>query len=81
MWDDSPLQLKQIEHIGLVAVRKLINAGVKSIEQLECMEPHRIEMAMEKNPPFGVKLLDKVRGFPRPRVSLKIIGKPVSCTW
>jgi ATP-dependent DNA helicase HFM1/MER3 len=69
-WDDSPLQMKQIEAIGVVAVRKLVNAGIKCIEDLEGCEPHRIESLLGRNPPFGLKVLERVRSFPKLRVSL-----------
>jgi ATP-dependent DNA helicase HFM1/MER3 len=70
IWDDSPLQMKQIESIGVVAVRKLVNAGVRSMEDLEDCEPHRIETLVGRNPPYGLTILDKVRSFPKLRVSL-----------
>ncbi|KAL7770114.1 hypothetical protein CFE70_000047 [Pyrenophora teres f. teres 0-1] len=59
-WDDSPLQMKQIQSIGVVAVRKLVNAGIKCIEDLEACEPHRIEALIGKNPPYGLKVLENV---------------------
>lgn len=77
VWDDSPLQLKQIEQIGPVAVRKLVNAGVKTIEDLETMEAHRIETILSKHPPFGLKLLDRLKAFPKLRVSVQMMGKTV----
>ena len=69
-WDDSPLQMKQIEGIGVVAVRKFVNAGVRCIDDLEACEPHRIEAIVGRNPPFGLKILERVRQFPKLRVSL-----------
>ncbi|CEN59366.1 hypothetical protein ASPCAL01817 [Aspergillus calidoustus] len=74
-WDDSPLQMKQIEHIGAVAVRKLAAAGIGSIEDLETAEPHQIDMALSRNPPFGVKLRNRLADFPKLRVALKMMGK------
>lgn len=79
-WDDSPFQLSQLEGIGPVAVRKLVSAGVRTIEELEDFEPHRIDMALSKNPPFGSMLLQKLKSFPKLRVSLKVIGKPYLVT-
>ncbi|KAI4950056.1 hypothetical protein J4E91_004712 [Alternaria rosae] len=70
IWDDSPLQMKQIGSIGNVAVRKLVNAGLKSMEDLETCEPYRIEALVGRNPPFGLDVLEKVRSFPKLRVSL-----------
>lgn len=74
-WDSSPLQLKQLEQIGNVAVRKLAGAGINSMEILENTEPQRIEAVLQKNPPFGMKLLSKLENFPKLRVSAKQIGK------
>ncbi|CAN9135747.1 unnamed protein product [Alternaria sp. RS040] len=70
IWDDSPLQMKQIDTIGVIAVRKLVNAGLRSIEDLEGCEPHRIEALVGRNPPYGLTILDMVRLFPKLRVSL-----------
>lgn len=84
VWDSSPLQMKQIEQIGVVAVRKLAAAGITSIEALENVEPHRIEMALSKNPPFGTKLLARLKDFPKLRVAVKMVGKvciPFKTKW
>ncbi|CAI7572064.1 unnamed protein product [Penicillium glandicola] len=77
VWDHSPLQMKQIEQVGVVAVRKLAAAGITSIEGLECGEAHQIEMALSKNPPFGSKLLARLKEFPKLRVAVKMLGKEV----
>ena len=78
IWDDSPLQMKQIDTIGVIAVRKLVNAGLRSIEDLEGCEPHRIEALVGRNPPYGLTILDKVRSFPKLRVSLHAQPSTVS---
>ena len=75
VWDNSPLQMRQIAQIGLVAIRKLSMGGINSIEALEAAEPHQIEMLMSKNPPFGNRLLANLKDFPKLRVSVKMMGK------
>ena len=75
VWENSPYQMKQISQIGLVAIRKLATGGISSIEALEAAEPHRIEMLLSKNPPFGNKLLASLDEFPKLRVSVKMVGK------
>ena len=75
VWDNSPYQMKQIAQIGLVAIRKLAIGGISSIEVLEASEPHRIEMLLSKNPPFGNRLLASLKDFPKLRVSIKMMGK------
>jgi ATP-dependent DNA helicase HFM1/MER3 len=72
-WEDSPFQMKQIEQVGVVAVRKFAAAGITSIEALEFTEPHQIDMILSKNPPFGMKLIDRLSDFPKLRVSIKLV--------
>lgn len=71
-WDDSPLQMVQVPSIGTIAVRKLVNAGIRSIEDLEGTDARRIETIVGRNPPFGLKVLEALRSFPEIRVSLHI---------
>ncbi|KAF2029547.1 hypothetical protein EK21DRAFT_67420 [Setomelanomma holmii] len=78
VWDDSPLQMKQIDGIGPIAVRKLVNAGVRSMEDLEGCDARRIETLLSRNPPFGMKVLELARTFPKLRVSLH--AQPSSVT-
>ncbi|KAL6713023.1 ATP-dependent DNA helicase MER3 [Lecanora helva] len=77
-WDNSPYHMKQVPQIGIVAIRKLALGGINNIEALEATECQRIEMLLSKNPPFGQKLLDNLRDFPRLRVSMKMMGKVAS---
>ncbi|GIZ45559.1 hypothetical protein CKM354_000872000 [Cercospora kikuchii] len=77
VWDDSPLHIKQIEGIGPVGVRKLVAAGLKSIEDVANAESGRIENAMTRNPPFGSELKKKAMAFPQLRISMKIVGEPI----
>lgn len=71
-WDDSPLQMRQIEGIGVVAVRKFVNAGIRSMEDLEGSDAHRIEALIGRNPPFGMRVLEAAHDFPKLRVSLYV---------
>lgn len=48
-WDNSPLELLQVPKLGPVSVRKLVNDGIRSIEELESTEPHKIEHILRKN--------------------------------
>ncbi|OKL61605.1 hypothetical protein UA08_03771 [Talaromyces atroroseus] len=75
VWENSPLQMKQIEQIGVVAVRKLASAGITTIQSLEETEAHRIDTILSKNPPFGMKVLARLAEFPKLRVTIKMIGK------
>jgi len=78
IWDDSPMVLQQIEQIGPVAMRKLINAGITSIDELSSTDPGRLELVLNKASPYGMTMHRHVQTFPKLRVSLQIIGQPVS---
>jgi ATP-dependent DNA helicase HFM1/MER3 len=77
-WDDGPLQMKQIEGIGIVSVRKLSSAGIRSLEMLEATEPHKIEYVFKRASPYGRKILDLLKGFPKLRISIQMLGRLVS---
>jgi ATP-dependent DNA helicase HFM1/MER3 len=76
-WDDGPMQLQQLENIGIASVRKLCAAGITSLESLEETEPHKIERALKKAPPYGRKILDALKNFPKLRVSISLVGRTV----
>ncbi|KAK1040940.1 ATP-dependent DNA helicase MER3 [Friedmanniomyces endolithicus] len=76
VWDDSPLHMKQLDGVGLVSVRKLAVAGIKSIEDIETTEAHRLEGFLSRNPPYGEQLQKKAKAFPKLRISMKTMGEP-----
>jgi ATP-dependent DNA helicase HFM1/MER3 len=75
VWDGSPAQLKQIEQIGAVAMRKLVAAGIETVDALLSTEPRRIEMILSRHPPFGSKILAKAKELPRLKLAVKVVGK------
>jgi ATP-dependent DNA helicase HFM1/MER3 len=78
VWDDSPLHMKQLDGVGLVTVRKLATAGLKTVDDIENTEQYRLEQLLSRNPSFGGQLQDKAKAFPKLRVGLKTVGEPVS---
>ncbi|KAH9816362.1 ATP-dependent DNA helicase MER3 [Teratosphaeria destructans] len=76
VWDDSPLHIMQLDGVGPVYVRKLVNAGIKSIQDIELTDAHRLETVCSRNPPYGTQLQAKARAFPNLMVSLKAMGQP-----
>jgi hypothetical protein len=77
VWDNTASQLRQVEGLGEVAVRKLAAASINSIDTLLNTEPARIELVLGKNPPFGHQLLKKLESFPNLRVSVKETGRDI----
>lgn len=77
VWDNTASQLRQIDGLGEVAVRKLASASINSIDSLVNTEPSKIELVLGKNPPFGLGLLKKLESFPNLRVSVKETGREI----
>jgi ATP-dependent DNA helicase HFM1/MER3 len=77
-WDNSSMQLKQIDNIGVVSARKLNMVGISTLDALEQTEPHKIEMVLGRAPSFGRQVLECAKSFPKVRVGIKIAGKLVT---
>ena len=75
VWENSPLQMKQVPNIGNVAVRKLVVAGICSLEDLAVTEPSRLNHLLSRKPGFGEKVESFLKNFPKPMVSVRAAGK------
>ncbi|KAG6376315.1 DEAD-domain-containing protein [Boletus reticuloceps] len=70
-WEDRPLVLRQIEHIGEKSVKVLAENGVNSIQKLLQTSSHRIEDLLNRRPPFGSEVLAAANEFPRYFLDIK----------
>ena len=75
VWDNSPLQMKQIPSIGIASVRKLAVAGINSLEALEASKGQDISAVLGKNVAAGQQILGALAGFPKLRVGVTMMGK------
>ncbi|KAI9364131.1 P-loop containing nucleoside triphosphate hydrolase protein [Pilaira anomala] len=64
MWSTSPYIARQIEGIGLQHAKTLAKANMISMEQLRNCDPGRIEMILNRNPPFGTKIKKHLETIP-----------------
>lgn len=76
-WEHLPNQLRQVPGIGPAAVRKLVTAGVTSIDNLMATDSATLERVMSRNPPYGHKVLESLKDFPRLTLKAVVIGKIV----
>ncbi|KAI6045611.1 hypothetical protein EDC04DRAFT_2888628 [Pisolithus marmoratus] len=70
-WEDHPLVLRQIEHIGEKSAKVLAEHGVGSIQKLAEIPPFRIEELLNRRPPFGSEVLAAAKEFPRYFLNVK----------
>lgn len=76
-WEHLPNQLRQVSGIGPAAVRKLVTAGVTSVDDLMATDSATLERVMSRNPPYGHKVLESLKEFPRLMLKADVIGKIV----
>lgn len=78
-WENSAIELRQIEGIGPASIKKLVNANVKSLQKLAEKGSTEIERILSRNPPFGTKILKSVNSVPQFQLSAIQVGKPSVC--
>jgi ATP-dependent DNA helicase HFM1/MER3 len=74
-WENSPLQLRQINGIGPAALRKLVQKNITTLAHLASMDTASIERVLSRNPPFGKKILDFVNDLPWLTLDAEIVKK------
>ncbi|KAK7467467.1 ATP-dependent DNA helicase MER3 [Stygiomarasmius scandens] len=75
-WEDRPVVLRQIESIGEKSLKVLAEHGITSIETLRRQDSLRLEILLNRRPPFGLDMLTSLRDFPL--YSLKIVQQEVN---
>ncbi|KAK7038046.1 ATP-dependent DNA helicase MER3 [Favolaschia claudopus] len=64
-WEDRPVVLRQIESIGEKSLKVLAENGITSLALLAKQPPHRIELLLNRRPPFGHEVLASVGELPQ----------------
>ncbi|KAL5476424.1 HFM1_2 [Sanghuangporus weigelae] len=72
VWEDRPVVLKQIESIGEKSLKVLAEHGITSLKSLEKQEPSRIEMLLNRRPPYGHEVLQQVQDMPHYGLSISV---------
>lgn len=63
-WEDSPIVLRQLEGIGIAAVRRFANHNIKSFDAVKNLSSGTIEYYINQRPGFGSKVLKDIEGLP-----------------
>ncbi|KAL6882756.1 matellopeptidase-like protein [Trichoderma longibrachiatum] len=78
VWEGTEMELLQVEGIGAAKMKRLTDAGIKTIKQLAGLEFYHIERLLSRNPPFGHQMLTQLSGFPLLHMQLSMISEYVS---
>lgn len=64
-WEDSSIVLRQLEGIGIAAVRRFSNHNVKSFDDVRNLSAGNIEYYLNQRPGFGAKVLKDMDNLPK----------------
>ncbi|GAA5888947.1 hypothetical protein JCM5296_002752 [Sporobolomyces johnsonii] len=71
-WDGTSFVLRQLDGIGEKSYKALVDAGIKSFADVYEAEADRLELILNRKPPYGHKLIKQARAFPQFEVDLQI---------
>ncbi|KAL9488988.1 hypothetical protein ACSS6W_001265 [Trichoderma asperelloides] len=75
VWEGTDMELLQVDGIGAAKMKRLVDAGVKTIKQLAGLEFYHIERLLSRNPPFGHQMIYQLSGFPLLHLRLDAVTK------
>lgn len=78
VWEGTDMEMLQVDGIGAAKMKRLVDAGVKTIKQLAGLEFYHIERLLSRNPPFGHQMIHQLSGFPLLHLHLDVVTK---CTF
>ncbi|KAK2466807.1 hypothetical protein APHAL10511_001065 [Amanita phalloides] len=64
-WEDRPVVLRQIEQIGEKSLKVLAENGIVTLQVLQQQPPSRIELLLNRRPPFGQEVLASMKELPQ----------------
>ncbi|CAE6372058.1 unnamed protein product [Rhizoctonia solani] len=64
VWEDRPAVLKQFDGIGEKSCKVLAENGITTIKLLSVQNPDRIDMLLNRRPPFGSDIVLSARALP-----------------
>lgn len=73
LWFNSEHIFRQFQNIGDVISKLLVKANITTFESLLGMHPSRIENIVNKNPPFGIRLIETVKNLPQFEISFQYL--------
>lgn len=76
-WDDSPWVLRQLDQIGEKSVKRLVESGISTIDTLQNTSNHRVEMILDRNPPFGTRIVRQARSMPKFFCTMETVSETV----
>ncbi|GAA6062252.1 hypothetical protein JCM10212_001766 [Sporobolomyces blumeae] len=71
-WDGTSFVLRQLNGIGEKSYKALVEAGIRSFADVCAASPDRLELILNRKPPYGSTLVKQARTFPTFELELTI---------
>lgn len=66
--------MRQLEGIGEKSIKVFSEKNINTLEDVRNSDSTRLEMIMNRNPPFGRNLIRQVSAFPRLKLSFEKVS-------
>lgn len=73
-WEDSSIVLRQLEGVGIAAVRRFSNQNVKSFDKVRNLSTSSIEYYLNQRPGFGARVLKDIENLPNLSVETHLVS-------
>ncbi|KAH9814645.1 Sec63 Brl domain-containing protein [Melampsora americana] len=77
-WEGSPWVLRQLDQIGEKSVKRMAESNICTIDQVRKTDASRIEMILDRNPPFGTKIVKQAISMPKFECTMNRISEEVT---
>ncbi|CAD7060720.1 unnamed protein product, partial [Tilletia caries] len=76
-WEGKPAVLRQLEGVGEKIFKILSGAGLLTVSDVASTDPRRIEMLLNRNPPFGDKIVNQAKAFPHFHLDVEQVAEVI----
>ncbi|XP_064228686.1 probable ATP-dependent DNA helicase HFM1 isoform X5 [Aotus nancymaae] len=75
LWENSQHVSKQLEKIGITLSNAIVNAGLTSFKKLEETDARKLELILNRHPPFGTQIKETVMYLPKYELKVEQISR------
>uniref|UniRef100_H0VA28 Probable ATP-dependent DNA helicase HFM1 n=1 Tax=Cavia porcellus TaxID=10141 RepID=H0VA28_CAVPO len=75
LWENSLHVSKQLEKIGITLSNAMVNAGLTSFKKIEETDARKLELILNRHPPFGTQIKEAVMYLPKYEIEVDQIAR------
>ncbi|KAM9108975.1 putative ATP-dependent DNA helicase HFM1 isoform 2-T2 [Megaptera novaeangliae] len=75
LWENSLHVSKQLEKIGVTLSNTMVNAGLTTFKKIEETDARKLELILNRHPPFGTQIKETVMYLPKYELKVEQIAR------